>query len=197
MRLTVGGQSYTQPLTISKDPRVQASEADLREQFEFLLQIRDALSRTNGAILRLRALREQIEGWEQRAKGSANEQAITDAAKSLKDGLAAIEEELVQTRWKSSRDALTAPSKLNAKIATLMELVGGADAAPTRQSREVFASLSQRLDAQIAQLDALVERDVPRFNALVRDLNLPALSVLEEEATQRATVEIPAAAAFR
>ncbi|HEX6818344.1 MAG TPA: hypothetical protein VF120_08220, partial [Ktedonobacterales bacterium] len=195
VRLTVGGKPWTQPLELVKDPRVEASEQDLRDQFELLLQIRDTLSQINSAILRLRSLREQIEGWEQRAKGSEHEQAVTEAAKTLKDGLAAVEEELVQTRWKSSRDALTAPSKLNAKIATLMEVVGGSDAAPTQQSREVYASLAQRLREQTQRLDALVEREVPRFNALVRALNVPALSVPEEEAVaaQRTAVATPAA----
>ena len=69
------------------------------------------------------------------------------------------------------------PSKLNVKLASLMGVVAGADAAPTTQSEEVFASLSARVDAQLQRLADLVEREVPRFNALVRELELPALTV--------------------
>jgi photosystem II stability/assembly factor-like uncharacterized protein len=186
VRLSVGDTTQTQPVTIRKDPRVEATDADLRAQFDLLLKIRDKLSETNDAINQLRGLRTQIEDWEKRANGqqskdsaalSTQHSALSEAAQSLKEGLASVEEELVQTRWKSSRDALTAPSKLNAKLATLANVVGGADAAPTTQSQEVFTALAERLDAQFERLDTLIRRDVPRFNALVREQNLPALTV--------------------
>jgi hypothetical protein len=186
VRLTVGDTIQTEPFTIRKDPRVTASDADLHAQFALLLKMRDKLSETNDAINQLRSLRTQIEDWEKRsssqqsaASGQQGHSALSEAAKTLKEGLAAVEEELVQTSWKSSRDALTAPSKLNAKLATLANVVGGSDAAPTTQAQEVFAALSERLDAQFERLDTLIRRDVPRFNALVQEQNLPALTVME------------------
>ena len=187
VRLTVGGESWTQPFEIRKDPRADVSDQDLQNQFAFLLQIRDKLSETNDAINQIRTLRAEIDRWEQRAAGQqaagseqqASNAPLHEAAERLKEGLSVVEEELVQTRWKSSRDALTAPSKLNVKIATLLGVVSGADAAPTQQSREVFATVAQRLDQQFERLDTVLSRDVPRFNALVRDQNLPALTITE------------------
>ncbi|HEX5501809.1 MAG TPA: glycosyl hydrolase [Thermomicrobiales bacterium] len=177
VRMTAGNRSWTQPLGLRKDPRAAVSDDDLRAQFALLLRIRDKLSETNDAIGHIRALRGQIEGWEERSRGRAGGEAIAAAGQALKDGLATIEEELVQTRWKSSRDALTAPSKLNVKLATLLGVVGGADAAPTEQAAAVFASVAERVDAQLARLAELIEREAPRFNALVREQDLPALTV--------------------
>ena len=181
VRLTVGEWSATQPFEIRKDPRVTATDADLRAQFALALQIRDKLSETNGAIARLRALRAQIEDWEKRSRApqaaDSSHAALVEAATALKEQLAAVEEELVQTRWKSSRDALTAPSKLNAKLATLLSVVTGSDDAPTTQAVAVFASLSEQLDRHLERLDVVIRRDVPRFNARVRAQDLPALTV--------------------
>ena len=177
VRLTVGDQTLTQPFTLVKDPRVEASDADLQTQFAFLIEIRDRLSAVNDAINRLRALRDETRNWVERANGRAGGEAVAEAATRLIADLTAIEEELIQTRWKSSRDALTAPSKLNVRLATLMGVVAGADAAPTVQAREVFASVWERAGAQLAQLDALVAREGPRFNALVRAWDLPALTL--------------------
>ncbi len=177
VRLTVGDQSWEQPLVLRKDPRVAASDDDLREQFAFLIEIRDRLSEANDAIIRLRTLREQIGVWEARAQSAEGGQAALAAGQALRESLTGIEEELVQSRWKSSRDALTAPSKLNVKLATLLGVVGGADARPTQQARDVFASVEERVDAQLERLSAIVAQDVPRFNALVRELDLPALVV--------------------
>ncbi len=180
VRLSIGEQSWTQPFTLLKDPRVEASDDDLRAQFAFLLQIRDKLSETNEAITQIRTLRTEADGWAERSKGQTGSEAIAEAVKTLKEGLAAVEEELVQTRWKSSRDALTAPSKLNVKVATLMGVVAGADSAPTQQSRAVFASLVERLDGQFERLDTVFGRDVPRFNLLIREQEMPALTIPEK-----------------
>ncbi|HEY8293613.1 MAG TPA: hypothetical protein VIG44_14075, partial [Thermomicrobiales bacterium] len=181
VRLTVGGTSFIQSLEIRKDPRVAASDDDLRAQFALALQIRDKLSETNDAIMQIRALRAQADGWEQQAERqqAANSAGIVEAAKQLKEALASVEEELVQTRWKSSRDALTAPSKLNVKLGTLLGVVTGADSAPTSQSYAVFASVSERLDQQMERLDTVFGREVPRFNTLVREQGLAALTIPE------------------
>ena len=176
VRLTCGDASWTQPFTLLKDPRTAATDAELREQFAFLIEIRDKLSVTNDAIVRLRAIREQVGMWEARARRAGGHEAIISAAEGLKEALTAIEEELIQTRWKSSRDALTAPSKLNVKLATLLGVVGGADAAPTSQAREVFASVSAGVDAQLTQLGALLDREIPRFNDLIHVADFPALA---------------------
>ncbi len=170
-----GERSWTQPFSFVKDPRVAASDQALREQFAFLIEIRDKLSVTNDAIRQIRAIREQAGVWQARAEGQPEGAALVEAARSLKGELTAIEEELIQTRWKSSRDALTAPSKLNVKLATLLGVVGGADAAPTAQSREVFASVAARVDEQLTRLAATLGREMPRFNALVREGDWPAL----------------------
>jgi hypothetical protein len=37
----------------------------------------------------------------------------------------------------------------------------------------VFADLSRRIDARLAELDALVRTDLPRLNALLRAQSLP------------------------
>ncbi|MBA2453787.1 MAG: hypothetical protein H0V47_11485 [Chloroflexia bacterium] len=72
---------------------------------------------------------------------------------------------------------MTAPSKLNAKLATLMGIVASADAAPTQQAREVFAHLSEQVDTQLNHLTDLLKEDVPGINKLVREADLPALIV--------------------
>jgi len=176
VRLSCGEESWTQAFTLQKDPRSSATDAELQEQFAFLLEIRDKLSEANDAIVRLRTIREQVGLWEARARREGDHEELIAAAEELKKALGAVEEGLIQTRWKSSRDALTAPSKLNVKIATLLGVVGGADAAPTTQAREVFASVGARVDAQLAELAALLDREIPRFNDLVRDAAFPALA---------------------
>jgi hypothetical protein len=53
---------------------------------------------------------------------------------------------------------------LNAKLAALASAVGSADAAPTRQSREVFDVLSGHLDRQLERLQQLLDGDLASIN---------------------------------
>jgi len=53
--LSAGGRTYRQPLTIVNDPRVHASDADLRAQYAFALEVQSELARVRAA--RARALK--------------------------------------------------------------------------------------------------------------------------------------------
>ncbi|HEV7129316.1 MAG TPA: hypothetical protein VGN32_17920, partial [Ktedonobacterales bacterium] len=192
-RLSVGDQSQTVWFEIASDPRIGATPEDLAAQFALLCQIRDKLSAVHQAINGLRAVREQVDAWEARARRAkaAQHEEITRQAGALKEHLGAIEEELIETRSAEDDDTLRFPVKLNVKLASLMSVVASADAAPTRQAREVFAALSARADALLARLRELTDRDLGAFNALLRATELPAVDVSTElkEEQQHATKE--------
>ena len=81
VRLTVGDQTQTATFRVAKDPRVDVSQRDLEAQRDFLLQLRDKLTETHEAILMLRDVRAQAEGWEKRLKDDA-----AAAARPIVDG---------------------------------------------------------------------------------------------------------------
>ena len=176
VRLVVDGRSYAQLFEIRKDPRVAATREDLDAQFELLLQIRDKLSETHDAVLRLRAIRSQVDALTGRAKGN---QEVAAAAKTLKQRLTAIEQELVQTKAKGESDRLNYPGRLNAKLVHLTAVVASADWVPPRQAYEVFEHLSGEIDRQLGELSRVVESDVPAFGALVQQAGLPAVGLTE------------------
>jgi hypothetical protein len=151
VRLNVGGQSYRQPLTIVKDPRTTATDADLREQFDFLMRIRDKTSEANDAIKTIRSVKAQLADRAKKMPASNNE-AFSRVATSLTDRLSAIESEIYQVKNQSGQDPLNYPIRLNNKIAALAGVVGGADAKPTSQSYTVFNDLSSQLDRQLSAM---------------------------------------------
>jgi len=55
-------------------------------------------------------------------------------------------------------------------------VVGSADAAPTRQSQEVFAELSSQLDRQQARLRELLETDLASIEAALRAAGVPLIA---------------------
>ena len=61
VRLTVDGQPFVQPLTIVRDPRSPASEADLQLSVKTQLTIRDDISQVADSVNRIEWLRKQLE----------------------------------------------------------------------------------------------------------------------------------------
>jgi hypothetical protein len=175
VRLQVGDQTYTQPFEVRKDPRITTSDADLREQFDLLIAIRDRLSEVHDGINAIRGIRKQTEEWESRTKDHEIHDQVASAAKELRDKLLALEGELTQVKAKVRSDTMDHPIKLNARVAALAAVVSSGEAAPTRQARQVFEELSARVAAELQRLRELIDSDVAAFNTLIREASIPAI----------------------
>ena len=174
-RLTVGDEAMTVPALLKQDPRTSATQADLQAQFEFLLAANRKLSDIHEQIERIREVREQLKGIRTRIGKDEKNKAIVDAAKTLDKKMTAIEEALYQTKNKSSQDPLNYPIRLNDKLASVADSAATGDFAPTAQQRAVYAQLVEQIDAQLAQLRALWETDLPALNAMVKQSEVPAI----------------------
>jgi photosystem II stability/assembly factor-like uncharacterized protein len=64
VRLKIDGQSFTQPLTVVRDPRISASDADIELSVKTLLAIRDDISHVSDTVNHIEWLRKQVEDIE-------------------------------------------------------------------------------------------------------------------------------------
>ena len=177
-KVTVGDWEATVPFTVVPDPRFTVPPADLQAQFDLLIQIRDAVSAANNGVTRIRSVRRDIEAVIARV-GTAGDSVAALGRAIIRD-LGVIERELYQTQNRSNQDPLNYPIRLNNKIAALAGVVAGADARPTDQARAVFDELSAALQAELNRLAATLRDGIPRFNAAVAQLELPAVVVENE-----------------
>jgi photosystem II stability/assembly factor-like uncharacterized protein len=184
VRLTVLGKTYTAPLEIITDPRLAVNAADMAKRFDLLLKIRDAVTATDDAIIQIRDIREQINAINKRISNDSSEKGIADAGKALNKKMTEVEEVLIQSKAKSGQDVLNFPVRLNNHLVALGGVVGSADTAPTQQSYEVFDMLSKDLNAQLAKWKEIVSSDVPAYNSLVKQQDVPAIKVTQSEAAK-------------
>jgi photosystem II stability/assembly factor-like uncharacterized protein len=93
VRLTVDGQTLTQPLTLVNDPKSTATDAELEASFKLQLRIRDDITKTAEIVNRIEWTRKQIsviqamlrsEGDQDRGSGE-EKQVSTAADKENKD----------------------------------------------------------------------------------------------------------------
>jgi len=175
VKLTVDGKTLIQNFAVKADPRLTIVPADYAKQLDLGLKIRDKLTETHNAIIQIRDVRKQVEDLLKRV--GAQSKPINDAGTALNKKLTAIEEMLYQTKNQSNQDPLNFPIRLNNKLAALAGVVGSAESAPTAQSYAVYDELVLAIDAELQKLSQIMRTDVPAFNQLVRDQNIPAVVV--------------------
>jgi photosystem II stability/assembly factor-like uncharacterized protein len=148
VRFTAGADVQTKSFEIRLDPRLKGvTPADVQQQFQLAMGIRDATNRANQAVITIRKLKAMI----------TNSGRISAARKELLDGLSKIEEDLYQVKNQSGQDPLNFPIKLNNRLAALERSVETGDARPTAGSYQVFKELSAELETQMDALNALLQ----------------------------------------
>jgi photosystem II stability/assembly factor-like uncharacterized protein len=158
------GITKTQEFVVKRNDAAQGvTDADLEAQFALAKQINDKVSAANEAIIRIRAIKDQVGD---RLKKTSDGK-IKTAGDTLTEKLTAIEGEIYQYRNRSNQDPLNFPIRLNNKLAALQGIVETGDYRPTDQSYAVFKELSGRLDKQFGALDALLKSDLEPFNRLL------------------------------
>jgi hypothetical protein len=168
VRLTVNGQSQTQPLIVKRHPLRGATDADLREQFDLAIQIRDKASEANNAVIQIRAVKQQIK--ERLAKSS--DAQLADTAGKLTSRLSAVEEAIYQVRNQSGQDPLNFPIKINNRLASLLRAVNTGDGKPIANAYPIFKDLTAELKVQTDTLERVLGADLPAFNSEAKRVGL-------------------------
>jgi photosystem II stability/assembly factor-like uncharacterized protein len=169
VRMMVDGYTDSKPFRLLKDPRVEASEADLVEQYEFAQLVSRRVNDANEAVVRIRDTKAQIDRAVADAKGDPT---VTAEGNALKDRLTAIEGEIYQYRSRSGQDPLNYPIKLNDKLAGVLSTVLSGNQRPSKGAREVFDELSAQLQRQLDALKTAEGRDLAIFNKTLKDKNV-------------------------
>jgi hypothetical protein len=152
VELSAGGSSFRRPFEIARDPRLEFTDADLQEQFDFLIAVRDKLSETMRVVSRIREMRKTAEQEVERAGGS---EALKDALRELNDKLYPLEERLVQYRARAGQDLINYPTGIDSKLARLSSFASMGDGPPTQGARSLFARLSQGVAERSRALDEI------------------------------------------
>ena len=177
VKFTVGDKSMTQTWSWKKDPRLPTTQEEFKEQFDFLIEIRDKVTEINRAIIRLRDIKGQLDTLTSKVKDHENGERIIQAARRLRTKLTSVEDVLIQSKSKSGQDPLNYPILLDNKIAALASVAASGDSRPTEQSYEVFKDLSAQADEQLVRLKSVIEKDLPDFNEEVKKAKIPAIII--------------------
>jgi hypothetical protein len=179
MKLTVDGKSFTQPLTVKMDPRVQTPAADLQKQFLISMQCYGGLQQIRAARMQIRQLRDKLKAARERAGEGDLPTALAALYRKVVD-LEGNFASRVRPGLVQSEDAPPTLARLSGELSAVMNLVQGADRAPTTQARTALDTSTKTLAELMTRWSDLKTKELTSVNEKLRQANLAAI-VLDRE----------------
>ena len=173
MRITVDGESYTQPLEIIKDPSSTGSEADIRSQVSLQLRIRDDINATSDMVNQIEWMRKQLDDVEKMLRTDKAKAELLKSVQAMDQKMQGVEYKLVSKALTTSDDKYFIAAYniyfnliwLNGEVGTgAGDVAGGADYKPTDTAFSLTDMIEKDLAAAKTEYRQLMDKDVPAFN---------------------------------
>ena len=174
--LTVGGETYRQPLVVNLDPRLRVSQADLDAQLDLARKISDMMATSYNAYNEVATLRAGLVERLKSLSGSPQAEDATAAAAALAKELEEI-----------SEGASAAPGfgSVNRDMARLMTMVESGDMRPAETALSAAAESCESLRKSLARWSKVNAESLPALNKLLKQHNLAPLPALTPAADAR------------
>ena len=122
-------------------------------------------------------MQKEVDALVKRGKGQPYALRVQSVGKPLRAKMEAIREELIEVHSHADEITLHYPVRLYNMMLTLNGQLLSGDAAPTQSQLESLKELSGKVDGQLQKLRELENADVGAFNRLLKELDVPGVTV--------------------
>ena len=158
---------------ILKDPRVKTTQEGFEAQLDFLLKVRDKVSRANQSIINIREIKKDMNFIT--SKSNVDDQLKGLINNYLSD-LSEVENIIHMTKNQSRQDPLNYGIRINNRIAFLLADSQRGDYPPTDQAQAFFKEISAELQTELTALDKLMSESVAKLNNMVSAAQIEMIS---------------------
>jgi len=170
VKLTAGGKQFTQPLTLKMDPRVTTPPAGIAKMYEVSMRCYEGIVKTRSAQAEIRKLRDQLRALKEKAGQGTTAEAVA----ALDQKAAAIEG--AGGGFGPRGGGGSGLARLASELLSVMNLVEGADAAPTTQAAAASDALQKSLADALSSWSEIKNKDVKSLNDQLRQAGLPTIA---------------------
>jgi photosystem II stability/assembly factor-like uncharacterized protein len=175
VKLTVDDKTYTKPLLLKMDQRIQTPLADLHKQFDMEIGSVGGMNQSFDALAQVKSVRAQLKELAGKVRGK--EKLAKDLA--VLDGHCAELEGSTQPHFYGVPSNAKKPenfSTLNQHFSAMLAVADSADAAPTIQATSAYQDLTQSAGALHKRWSALREGEIGDLN---KKLKKAGISVID------------------
>jgi hypothetical protein len=184
-KLTIDGQTYTQPVTILADPSSPGSPADIEASVKLQLRIAADIDKTSDMVNHIEWMRKQLAVVENMLDSEKKEAPLAEAAHKADQQMQDVEYELMSKPLAASDDKTYISAWkiyynlmwLSAEIGPgAGDVAGGTDYAPTDVELQLTNDLEQKLAKAEGDYHTLMTQQVPAFNRTLASHNIAPIS---------------------
>jgi len=175
LRLSVGDQSYEQPLTVLPDPRSAAKPAEVALQTAFMLELRDRLSSISADAELIRTVRGELQAHQKLLADNPRATRLLELGDDLLKKLAQVENTLYDPDAKVNYDILAGReggAKLYSRYGWLYLTAMEHSGPPTQGMQQVNAELFAIYQKSKIELQRIFDEDIARINSLAEELGM-------------------------
>jgi hypothetical protein len=172
VELSVDDKKMNEVFTILRNPTSEATEADMKTQFDFINEINTKMTEIHVSLKNVKKVRAQVNGLKKSIKDKEKHKELLDFADTLIKDMTKIEETLYQTKSKSGQDPLNFPIRLNNKLAHLNSLTRIGNYAPTQQAIDFKNAITKDIDTELMKLNSLFTNGVNELNTKVKESDI-------------------------
>jgi photosystem II stability/assembly factor-like uncharacterized protein len=181
MRLSLGDSISSEvDVTIRPNPNIKSKTADYVEQQRILEALEGIVKEMHESVNQMRSVREQLNGYEKLLKDNENAKTLIEKGETLKERITSWEENLIQVKQKTFQDVINFNNKLNSEVLFLKDFIDGPYPKLTQGAKERFVELRNDWSTYTKERDAIINSEMSEYNAMYRQLDLPAL-ILEKQ----------------
>ena len=177
VELSVNGTKINQNFDILKNPLSEATENDMKAQFNFINDINKKMTEIHKALKNVKKVRAQVGLLKKSIKDKKKHKELLDYAGKLVKGMTKIEETLYQTKSKSGQDPLNFPIRLNNKLGHLNSLTRIGNYTPTQQAIDFKNEITKEIDIELKKLYSLFDDGVKKLNQKVKESNIDLIQL--------------------
>jgi len=168
VRLTVNGKTWTQPLTITMDPRSSAAPQELEQQLSLGMTIYSEARESRRLLAEVNSVEKQLSELQAKLDTRPDlKTSAADARDSIKKILAGNEERRGSMGLEAANTGLT----------SALRVVESGDRTVPAQALEVYRESSASLKAAAEDWNSFKTAQLPQFNQQLRQANLNTIPI--------------------
>jgi len=174
VKMTRGKETYTAPLVLQLDPRVQFTLDDRKLEFAAAMKLYNLLGDMSFDVDRINGVHDSLLDRGAKLKDAASAKRLQDLADKLDD----LRKKIVATK---EGGAVTGEERIREKTTQIYGAVLNYEGRPTNEQASRIDSLKKELEDVAAQFDALVGKELPAINKLLSQKKLEQVQPIDRK----------------
>ena len=163
VRLTVNGQTYTQPLVVRMDPRVTTPAAGLQQQYDLSMRAYNGIIESTAMLAEIRKASDRLAAAHAKAGSNA---ALAREIESIQASIRSLTGAAARAGGPASGSIAEIPlSRLNGSFSSMLDLLQDADVTPTTQAVRDLSMLNADLARITAAWSAIKSTTLPALES--------------------------------